>query len=79
VFLGYEALRDAAAEAWRAVRLDPEKVPTICAAPYPAERRWLFFSVLAEAAGPIPGSGLDLCERSAMIDAVRKTGESGLI
>jgi transposase len=33
VYLDYEALRDAAAVAWRAVRLDPEKIRTICAAP----------------------------------------------
>jgi transposase len=39
VYLDYEALRDAAAVAWRAVCLDPEKVRTICAAPYLNERR----------------------------------------
>jgi transposase len=35
----YAALREAATEAWRAVCLDPEKIRTICAAPYLAERR----------------------------------------
>jgi hypothetical protein len=39
VYLDYEALRDAATEAWRAVCLDPEKIRTICAAPYLAERK----------------------------------------
>jgi transposase len=39
VYPDYEALRDAAAEAWRAVCLDPEKIRTICAAPYLNERR----------------------------------------
>jgi transposase len=39
VYLDYEALRDAAAVAWRAVCLDPEKIQTICAAPYLSERR----------------------------------------
>jgi transposase len=39
VYLDYEALRDAAAVAWRAVCLDPEKIRTICAAPYLNERR----------------------------------------
>src|SRR3954452_18745375 len=34
VYQGYEALRDAATVAWRAVCLDPEKIRTICAAPY---------------------------------------------
>jgi transposase len=38
VYLDYESLRDAATEAWRAVCLDPEKIRTICAAPYLAER-----------------------------------------
>jgi hypothetical protein len=33
VYLSYEALRDAATEAWRAVCLDPDKVRTVCAAP----------------------------------------------
>jgi transposase len=39
VYPDYEALRDAAAVAWRAVCLDPEKIRTICAAPYLNERR----------------------------------------
>jgi transposase len=39
VYPDYEALRDAAAEAWRAVCLDAEKIRTICAAPYLNERR----------------------------------------
>jgi transposase len=39
VYPDYEALRDAAAEAWRAVCLDPGKIRTICAAPYLNERR----------------------------------------
>jgi transposase len=39
VYLDYEALRDAAVVAWRAVCLEPEKIRTICAAPYLNERR----------------------------------------
>jgi transposase len=39
VYADYEALRDAATESWRAVCLDPEKVRSIRAAPYLAERR----------------------------------------
>ena len=39
VYPDYEALRDAAAVAWRAVCLDPEKIRSICAAPYLSERR----------------------------------------
>jgi transposase len=39
VYLNYEALRDAAAESWRAVCLNPEKIRSICAAPYLNERR----------------------------------------
>jgi transposase len=39
VYPDYEALRDAAAVAWRAVCLEPEKIRTICAAPYLNERR----------------------------------------
>src|SRR4051794_27975206 len=39
VYPDYEALRDAAAESWRAVCLDPEKIRSICAAPYLTERR----------------------------------------
>ena len=39
VYPDYEALRDAAAESWRAVCLDSEKIRTICAAPYLNERR----------------------------------------
>jgi hypothetical protein len=39
VYRDYEALRDAAVVAWRAVCLDPEKIRTICAAPYLNERR----------------------------------------
>jgi hypothetical protein len=38
VYLDYEALRDAATESWRAVCLDPEKIRSICAAPYLSER-----------------------------------------
>src|SRR3954452_4312553 len=39
VYLDYDELRDAATVAWRAVCLDPEKIRTICAAPYLNERR----------------------------------------
>ena len=39
VYLDYDDLRDAATVAWRAVCLDPEKIRTICAAPYLNERR----------------------------------------
>jgi transposase len=39
VYPDYEALRDAAVESWRAVCLDPEKIRSICAAPYLNERR----------------------------------------
>jgi len=39
VYPDYEALRDAATVAWRAVCLDPEMIRTICAAPYLNERR----------------------------------------
>ncbi len=39
VYPDYEALRDAAAESWRAVCLDPDKIRSICAAPYLVERR----------------------------------------
>ena len=39
VYADYEALRDGAAEAWRAVCLDPEKIRSICAAPYLSERK----------------------------------------
>jgi transposase len=39
VYPDYEAVRDAAAESWRAVCLDPEKIRSICAAPYLSERR----------------------------------------
>ena len=39
VYLDYDELRDAATEAWRAVCLDPEKIRTVCAAPYLNERR----------------------------------------
>ena len=39
VYPDYEALRDAATEAWRAVCMDPEKIRSICAAPYLNERR----------------------------------------
>jgi transposase len=39
VYADYEAVRDAAAESWRAVCLDPEKIRSICAAPYLSERR----------------------------------------
>lgn len=39
VYLDYEELRDAATVAWRAVCLDPEKIRTVCAAPYLNERR----------------------------------------
>src|SRR3954469_10969069 len=53
VYLDYDELRDAAAVAWRAVCLDPEKIRTICAAPYHNERRYLFCSVLVMAAATI--------------------------
>ena len=39
VYRDYEALSDAAAQSWRAVCLDPEKLRTICAATYLNERR----------------------------------------
>jgi transposase len=39
VYPDYEALREAAAESWRAVCLHPEKIRSICAAPYLNERR----------------------------------------
>src|SRR4051795_4730112 len=39
VYLNYEALLDAATEARRAVCLDPEKIRTVCAAPYLNVRR----------------------------------------
>jgi transposase len=39
VYVDYDALLEAATEAWRQVCLDPEKVRTICAAPYLNERR----------------------------------------
>jgi transposase len=39
VYADYEALLEAATEAWRQVCLDPEKIRSICAAPYLAERR----------------------------------------
>jgi transposase len=39
VYADYDALLEAATEAWRQVCLDPEKVRTICAAPYLTERR----------------------------------------
>jgi transposase len=39
VYADYAALLEAATEAWRQVCLDPEKVRSICAAPYLAERR----------------------------------------
>jgi transposase len=39
VYPDYETLRDAATESWRAVCLDPEKIRSICAAPYLNERR----------------------------------------
>ena len=38
VYRDYQALQEAAVEAWRAVCLDPEKIRTICAAPYLTER-----------------------------------------
>jgi transposase len=38
VYLDYQALQDAAVGTWRAVCLDPDKIRTICAAPYLAER-----------------------------------------
>src|SRR4051794_34843287 len=38
VYPGYEALRDAAVESWRAVCLNPEKIRSICAARYLNER-----------------------------------------
>jgi transposase len=39
VYVDYDALLEAATEAWCKVCLDPEKVRSICAAPYLAERR----------------------------------------
>ena len=39
VYADYDALLEAATEAWRKVCLDPEKIRSICAAPYLAERR----------------------------------------
>jgi transposase len=39
VYPDYEALRNAAAESWRVVCLEPEKIRSICAAPYLDERR----------------------------------------
>jgi transposase len=39
VYADYEALLEAATEAWRQVCLDPEKIRSICAAPYLTERR----------------------------------------
>src|SRR3954454_7763900 len=39
VYVDYDALLGAATEAWCKVCLDPEKVRSICAAPYLAERR----------------------------------------
>jgi transposase len=39
VYADYDALLEAAAEAWCKVCLDPEKIRSICAAPYLAERR----------------------------------------
>ena len=39
VYRDYQALREAAVEAWRAVCLDPEKIRSICAAPYLSERK----------------------------------------
>ena len=38
VYADYDALLEAATEAWRKVCLDPEKIRSICAAPYLAER-----------------------------------------
>ena len=37
-YADYAALERAAREGWRAVCLDPEKVKSVCAAPYLAER-----------------------------------------
>ena len=39
VYADYDALLEAATEAWCKVCLDPEKIRSICAAPYLAERR----------------------------------------
>jgi transposase len=39
VYADYEALLEAATEAWRQVCLDPEKIRSICAAPYLVQRR----------------------------------------
>ncbi|HSQ56896.1 MAG TPA: IS630 family transposase [Gemmata sp.] len=39
VYADYDALLGAATEAWRKVCLDPEKIRSICAAPYLAERK----------------------------------------
>jgi transposase len=38
VYDDYDALLEAATEAWRQVCLDPEKIRSICAAPYLTER-----------------------------------------
>jgi transposase len=39
VYPDYDSLREAAVEAWRQVCLDPEKIRSVCAVPYLAERR----------------------------------------
>lgn len=39
VYLDYDALLEAATESWRKVCLDPEKIRSVCAAPYLTERR----------------------------------------
>jgi transposase len=39
VYPDYDSLREAAVEAWRKVCLDPEKIRSVCAVPYLAERR----------------------------------------
>ena len=38
IYRDYDALREVAMETWRTVCMDPERVRTICAAPYLEER-----------------------------------------
>ena len=64
VYPDYEALRDAAAESWRAVCLDPEKIRSICAAPYLNEQM-----ILPVRMRPLPknrpgSSGITECDGS---------------
>jgi transposase len=39
VYQDYDALLEAATESWRRVCLDPERIRSVCAAPYLTERR----------------------------------------